>query len=103
MDAVSNYPQCATKAERSCPRRPGHFSHHYYALLIALAAFGVLAFIFSALPNDDDIQQEFVRSLESKQDVFLPTIKLYPISGPFKFAQSLPRLLHQRRNLPVMT
>ena len=85
MDAVANYPQCATKGERSCPGRPGHFSHHYYALLIVLAAFGVLAFIFSAIsPNDDDIQQEFFRSCKSKQCVptnykTVSTLRTFPI------------------------
>ena len=42
-----------------------------YALLNLLAAFGVLAFILSAVsPGDDDIQQEFFKSRESKQFAF---------------------------------
>ena len=42
-----------------------------YALLNLLAAFGILAFILSAVsPGDDDIQQEFFKSSESKQFAF---------------------------------
>jgi hypothetical protein len=42
-----------------------------YALLNLLAVFGVLAFILSAVsPGDDDIQQEFFKSRESKQFAF---------------------------------
>jgi len=70
MDAAANCAQRAIKAKpliRSCPRHPGYG----YALLHLLAAFGVLAFIFSAVsPADDDIQQEFFKTSKSKQCVF---------------------------------
>jgi hypothetical protein len=67
MDAPANYPQRAIKAEPLLPRRPRRRSRHY-ALLSTLAAFGLIAFIFSAIsPDDDNLQQEFFQSSKSKQ------------------------------------
>jgi hypothetical protein len=69
MDAVANYPQRAIKAEPLFSRRPRRLRHRR-ALLGLLGAFGVLAFIFSAISaTDDDIQQEFVHGSKSKQCV----------------------------------
>jgi hypothetical protein len=62
MDAVDNYPQRTTNAEPLLARRSRRLGCRY-PLLCALAAFGSLAFIFSAIsPDDDDIQQESLQS-----------------------------------------
>jgi hypothetical protein len=70
MDSAANRGQRAIKAEpwfSRCPPRSGHRS----ALLALLAAFGALAFVFSAIsPTDDDIQQEFLRTSKSTQCAF---------------------------------
>lgn len=60
--AAANCPQ---RAIRAVPLLPGR------VLLRLLAAFGILAFIFSAAsPGDDDIQQEFYKTSKSKQCAF---------------------------------
>jgi hypothetical protein len=70
MVAATNCAPRAIKAEPSFPRYPFR-SGHRYALLSLLAAFGVLAFIFSATsPGDDDIQQEFCKTTKSRQSAF---------------------------------
>ena len=70
MDAVANCPQRAIKTEPLLPRRPRRLGYHW-ARLGLIGAFGVLAFILSAISaTDDDIQQEFVQSSKSKQCVF---------------------------------
>lgn len=67
MDVVVNYSQRTITAELA--RGPRRRSRRR-ALLNLLAAFGVLAFVFSAIsPDDDDIQQEFLQSSKSKQFV----------------------------------
>jgi hypothetical protein len=67
MDAEANYHRRTIKAAPMllwALRRLGRSS----TPLIFLAAFGVLAFIFSAtVPDDDDIQQECLQSSKSKQ------------------------------------
>ncbi len=69
MDAVGNSPQRTTNAEPLLARRPRRLGCRY-PLLCALAAFGFLAFIFSAIsPDDDDIQQESLQSSRSKRYV----------------------------------
>jgi hypothetical protein len=66
MGTAVNYAQRPIKAERFL-HRPGRRGYHR-ALLGLLAAFGVLAFIFSAVsPGDDELQQEFLLSSKSKQ------------------------------------
>jgi hypothetical protein len=66
MDAAANCPQRGIKAEPWVPRRPRRRSRHY-ALLSTLAAFGLIAFIFSAIsPDDDNLQQEFFQSSKSR-------------------------------------
>ena len=67
MDAAAKCPQRGIKAEPLVPLRPRRRSRHY-ALLSTLAAFGLIAFIFSAIsPDDDNLQQEFFQSSKSKQ------------------------------------
>jgi len=66
MGTAVNYARPAIKAEQFL-RRPRRCGYHR-ALLGSLAAFGVLAFIFSAAsPGDDELQQEFFLSSKSKQ------------------------------------
>jgi hypothetical protein len=68
MDAVANYPQHEMKSEE-LQRRPSRHGH-CGAFLHLLAAFGILAFIFSAAsPYDDDIQQESCQTSNSTQCV----------------------------------
>ena len=72
MHAVAHYPQRPIKPEPLLPRR---------ALLSLLAALGVLAFVFSATcPDDDDVQQEFLQSNESKQCVLANYRALFNLS-----------------------
>src|SRR3984893_17414694 len=67
MGAAAKCPQRGIKPEPLVPRRPRRRSRHY-ALLSTLAAFGLIAFIFSAIsPDDDNSQQEFFQSSKSKQ------------------------------------
>jgi hypothetical protein len=65
MDAAVTCAQHAIEAEPLSRRSPRPTAH-CFALLSVLAAFGVLAFIFSATsPADDDIQQEFCKTSKS--------------------------------------
>src|ERR1700757_2836398 len=64
-----------TRRQRAIPAIP--FSPrwrrlgHHWALLGLIGAFGVLAFIFSAVsPDDDDIQPDLVQSNKSKKFIF---------------------------------
>jgi hypothetical protein len=84
MIAAANCAPRAIEAEPLFPRY-SHRSGHRYALLSWLAAFGILAFIFSATsPGDDDIQQEFFKTSRSRHCAFatynavssLPTFRI---------------------------
>jgi hypothetical protein len=87
MDAAANYAKRITKAETLFSRRPRRCGHRF-PLLSLLAAFGFLAFIFSAIsPVDDDIQQECFQHSKSKQCVLanykaasnLRTFRIYTV------------------------
>jgi hypothetical protein len=88
MDSAANRGQRASKAEpwfSRCPPLSGHRS----TLLALLAAFGALAFVFSAIsPTDDDIQQEFFRTSKSTQCAFashraVSNLRLFQIRAVF--------------------
>jgi len=67
MDAQPSYRQCAVTAGVFSSRQRRRL---WYTRLGLIGAFGVLAFIFSAIsPDDDDIQQESFQSNKSKQFV----------------------------------
>jgi len=94
MDAAPNHHQRVITAE-SFPPRPRHLGHHC-ALLGLLFAFGVLAFLFSAVsPDDDDIQQQFVQGNKAKQFV-LATSKSVPNIRGFRINRVPSALLPPR-------
>ncbi len=69
MDAKANSAHRAVTGEPVFPRRRRRSGDRCVALTL-LATFGVIAFIFSAVsPDDDDIQQVFYKTSESKQCV----------------------------------
>jgi hypothetical protein len=71
MDAKANSAEHAVIAEPLFPR-PWRSSSLRCVPLTLLVAFGVFAFIFSAIsPDDDDIQQEFCKTSESRQCTFI--------------------------------
>ena len=70
MDAAANYAKHTTKPETLFSRRPRRCGCRF-PLVSLLAAFGILAFIFSVIqPDDDDIQQEFCKTSTLKQFTF---------------------------------
>jgi hypothetical protein len=67
MDVVVN---CSRREITAAFARRRRHGSRYRAVLSLLAAFGVLAFVFSVIsPDDDDIQQEFFQGSKSKQCV----------------------------------
>ena len=98
MDVVVNCSQRAVTADFA--RRPRHRSH-YHAVLSLLAAFGVLAFVFSVIsPDDDDIQQDFFQGSKSKQCVradynAVSSLQTFRICAVYSaLAQLTPRFAH---------
>jgi hypothetical protein len=95
MGAQPSYWQCAvTTVVLSCRRR----RRHCYTRLVLIGAFGVLAFIFSAIsPEDDDIQQEFIQGNEQKYSA----VADYKAGHPIRiFGRHIMRPLLLLRSLP---
>src|SRR5215470_12532724 len=71
MYAIVNASQRVAKREPLFAGRPCGVGRRQ-ALVSILAAFGILAFIFSAIsPVDDDVQPDFFQRSKSKQIIFV--------------------------------